>query len=68
MFFEFDFEHIVFSISGKFASLSYTCTFLAQVQADVVSVLLERMDIITLDVFSCLLPVLVGLLDSKVER
>lgn len=38
------------------------------VQADVVNVLLERMEIITLDVFSCLLPVLVGLLDSKVER
>lgn len=41
---------------------------LAQVQADVASVLMEKMDIITLDLFSCLLPVLLGLLDSKVER
>ncbi|KAH7568971.1 hypothetical protein JRO89_XS06G0082600 [Xanthoceras sorbifolium] len=39
-----------------------------QVQADVISVLMEKMEILTLDVFSCLLPVLVGLLDSKMER
>lgn len=38
------------------------------VQADVVSVLKERMDILNLDLFSCLLPVLLGLLDSKTER
>ncbi|KAL2484041.1 Transducin/WD40 repeat-like superfamily protein [Forsythia ovata] len=38
------------------------------VQADVVSVLIERMEIITLDLFSHLLPVLLGLLESKVER
>ncbi|KAL3522217.1 hypothetical protein ACH5RR_015051 [Cinchona calisaya] len=38
------------------------------VQADVVSVLTEKMEIITLDLFSCLLPVLIGLLDSTVER
>ncbi|KAL0398612.1 UNVERIFIED_CONTAM: Katanin p80 WD40 repeat-containing subunit B1 [Sesamum radiatum] len=38
------------------------------VQADVVGVLIERMEVITLDLFSCLLPVLFGLLDSKVER
>ncbi|KAK4439927.1 Katanin p80 WD40 repeat-containing subunit B1 [Sesamum alatum] len=38
------------------------------VQADVVGVLIERMEVITLDLFSCLLPVLLGLLDSKVER
>ncbi|KAG2685302.1 hypothetical protein I3760_10G119300 [Carya illinoinensis] len=38
------------------------------VQADVASVLMEKMEIITLDLFSCLLPVLLGLLDSKVER
>ncbi|XP_024199142.2 katanin p80 WD40 repeat-containing subunit B1 homolog KTN80.1 [Rosa chinensis] len=38
------------------------------VQADVISVLLEKMDILTLDLFSCLLPVLLGLLDSKIER
>lgn len=39
-----------------------------QVQADVVTVLLEKMDCLTLDLFSCLLPVLLGLLDSKTER
>lgn len=39
-----------------------------QVQADVVGVLIERMEIITLDLFSCLLPVLLGLLESKAER
>ncbi|XAR66416.1 hypothetical protein NMG60_11012648 [Bertholletia excelsa] len=38
------------------------------VQADVVSILMEKMEIITLDLFSCLLPVLLGLLDSKTER
>lgn len=41
---------------------------MVQVQADVISVLLEKMDILTLDLFSCLLPVLLGLLDSKIER
>lgn len=38
------------------------------VQADVISVLLGKMEIITLDLFSCLLPVLLGLLNSKTER
>lgn len=38
------------------------------VQADVVSVLQEKMEILTLDLFSCLLPVLLGLLGSKIER
>ncbi|XP_048335425.1 katanin p80 WD40 repeat-containing subunit B1 homolog KTN80.2 isoform X2 [Ziziphus jujuba] len=38
------------------------------VQADVISVLIEKMDILNLDLFSCLLPVLLGLLDSKTER
>ncbi|KAJ8761469.1 hypothetical protein K2173_001602 [Erythroxylum novogranatense] len=38
------------------------------VQADVISVLMEKMDILSLEFFSCLLPVLVGLLDSKLER
>ncbi|GAV59255.1 WD40 domain-containing protein/Katanin_con80 domain-containing protein [Cephalotus follicularis] len=38
------------------------------VQADVISILMEKMDILTLDLFSCLLPVLLGLLDSKMER
>lgn len=38
------------------------------VQADVISVLAEKMEIITLDLFSSLLPVLVSLLDSKIER
>ncbi|RDX71931.1 Katanin p80 WD40 repeat-containing subunit B1-like protein, partial [Mucuna pruriens] len=38
------------------------------VQADVVSVLVEKMEFLTLDLFSCLLPVLTGLLDSKIER
>ncbi|XP_043690361.1 katanin p80 WD40 repeat-containing subunit B1 homolog KTN80.2 isoform X2 [Telopea speciosissima] len=38
------------------------------VQADVISVLMEKMGIFTLDLFSCLLPVLTGLLDSKIDR
>ena len=42
--------------------------FMMQVHADVISVLIEKMDVLTLDLFSCLLPVLVGLLDSKIER
>ncbi|KAL0407365.1 UNVERIFIED_CONTAM: Katanin p80 WD40 repeat-containing subunit B1 [Sesamum latifolium] len=38
------------------------------VHADVVDVLIERMDVFTLDLFSCLLPVLSELSESKVER
>ncbi|XP_074269920.1 katanin p80 WD40 repeat-containing subunit B1 homolog KTN80.1-like isoform X2 [Silene latifolia] len=38
------------------------------VHADVISVLTEKMEMITLDLFSCMLPILVGLLDSKMER
>ncbi|KAL1560219.1 katanin p80 WD40 repeat-containing subunit B1 KTN80.2-like isoform X2 [Salvia divinorum] len=38
------------------------------VQADVVGVLIERMEVITLELFSSLLPVLLGLLESKAER
>lgn len=38
------------------------------VQADVISVFLEKMEIINMDLFSCMLPILVGLLDSKMER
>ncbi|XP_040362026.1 katanin p80 WD40 repeat-containing subunit B1 homolog KTN80.1-like [Rosa chinensis] len=34
------------------------------VHADVITVLLEKMDILTLDLFSCLLPVLLGLLEK----
>ncbi|XP_058755373.1 katanin p80 WD40 repeat-containing subunit B1 homolog KTN80.1-like [Vicia villosa] len=38
------------------------------VQADVISILVEKMEILTLDLLSSLLPVLTGLLDSKTER
>ncbi|XP_076942732.1 katanin p80 WD40 repeat-containing subunit B1 homolog KTN80.1-like isoform X2 [Bidens hawaiensis] len=38
------------------------------VQADVVNVLMEKMESLTLDHFSSLLPVLLDLLDSKTER
>ncbi|XP_021294026.1 katanin p80 WD40 repeat-containing subunit B1 homolog isoform X2 [Herrania umbratica] len=38
------------------------------VQADVISVLMEKMEILTLDLFAGLIPVLMGLLDSKMER
>ncbi|XP_057513549.1 katanin p80 WD40 repeat-containing subunit B1 homolog KTN80.1-like isoform X2 [Actinidia eriantha] len=38
------------------------------VQADLIGVLIEKMEILTLDLFSCLLPVLLNLLDSKTER
>ncbi|KAF8370165.1 hypothetical protein HHK36_031796 [Tetracentron sinense] len=38
------------------------------VQTDVIGVLMEKMEIVTLDLFSCLLPVLMGLLDSKIDR
>ncbi|KAE8715168.1 Katanin p80 WD40 repeat-containing subunit B1-like protein [Hibiscus syriacus] len=38
------------------------------VQADVIGVFMEKMEILTLDLFSVLLPVLIGLLDSKMER
>ncbi|KAI3765089.1 hypothetical protein L2E82_15114 [Cichorium intybus] len=38
------------------------------VQADVISVMLENMESLNLDLFSCLLPLLLGLLDSQTER
>lgn len=39
-----------------------------QVSADVVSIWTEKSDNITLDIFTCLLPVLTSLLESKVDR
>ncbi|KAK9714737.1 hypothetical protein RND81_06G116000 [Saponaria officinalis] len=38
------------------------------VQADVIGVFMEKMEFVTMDLFSCMLPVLVSLLDSKMER
>ncbi|MBA0739755.1 hypothetical protein Gogos_012992 [Gossypium gossypioides] len=38
------------------------------VQVDSISVFMQKMEILTLDLFSGLLPVLTGLLDSKIER
>ncbi|XP_028767626.1 katanin p80 WD40 repeat-containing subunit B1 homolog isoform X2 [Neltuma alba] len=38
------------------------------VQADVISVLAEKTDLLSLELFTCLFPVLIGLLDSKIER
>ncbi|OVA13192.1 WD40 repeat [Macleaya cordata] len=38
------------------------------VQADVASVLVEKMEIVTLDLFTCLLPVFMGLLNSNIDR
>ncbi|MBA0779038.1 hypothetical protein Gotri_003321 [Gossypium trilobum] len=45
-----------------------SCVLLYSVQVDVISVIMEKMEILTLDLFSGLLPVLKGLLDSKTER
>ncbi|KAK1260627.1 hypothetical protein QJS04_geneDACA022532 [Acorus gramineus] len=39
-----------------------------QVQVDLISILMEKIDTISLDVFTCLLPLLRGLLDSNIER
>ncbi|KAK4750295.1 hypothetical protein SAY87_027744 [Trapa incisa] len=38
------------------------------VLADVVGILSEKIDVVTLDVFTCLLPLLTGLLESDVDR
>ncbi|KAM0943946.1 putative transcription factor WD40-like family [Dioscorea sansibarensis] len=38
------------------------------VQVDVISILIEKTRLFTLDLFTCLLPVLAGLLNSKTER
>ncbi|KAL9236752.1 hypothetical protein vseg_011386 [Gypsophila vaccaria] len=38
------------------------------VHADVVSVLMEKVEIINMELFSCMLPVLIRLMDSKMER
>ncbi|KAK9681854.1 hypothetical protein RND81_10G032000 [Saponaria officinalis] len=38
------------------------------VHADVISVLMEKMEIINMELFSCMLPILIHLMDSKMER
>ncbi|KAK1308275.1 hypothetical protein QJS10_CPA09g01434 [Acorus calamus] len=38
------------------------------VQVDLISILMEKIGTISLDVFTCLLPLLRGLLDSNIER
>ncbi|XLV03289.1 hypothetical protein S245_017626, partial [Arachis hypogaea] len=38
------------------------------VQADVISVLVEKMDVLTINLFACLLPMLSRLLDGKIEK
>ncbi|XP_010905604.1 katanin p80 WD40 repeat-containing subunit B1 homolog KTN80.4 isoform X1 [Elaeis guineensis] len=38
------------------------------VQVDLISILKEKIDLFTLELFSCLLPLLVGLLNSRTER
>lgn len=58
----------MFSLNCSCGSAFLRSLLLIQVHADVVGVLIERMEIITLDLFSCLLPVLLGLLESKIER
>ncbi|KAF5944461.1 hypothetical protein HYC85_018538 [Camellia sinensis] len=52
-----DFKSVACSVGNQF-----------RVQADLMSILMEKMEILTLDLFSCLLAVLLGLLDSKIER
>lgn len=37
-------------------------------QADVVNILMDRIDFVTLNLFTCVLPLLTGLMDSKVDR
>lgn len=39
-----------------------------QVQGDLISILKEKLDLLNLETFSCLLPILAGLLNSKTER
>lgn len=39
-----------------------------QVLADVVSIMTEKIDMVTLDMFTCLLPLLNGLLESDLDR
>ncbi|XP_015066174.1 katanin p80 WD40 repeat-containing subunit B1 homolog isoform X2 [Solanum pennellii] len=53
-------------IRGAFEALRKLSDY--SVQADVVSVLVDKMEIITLDLFSFLLPVLLALLETKIER
>ena len=39
-----------------------------QVVADVVSIMTQKIDTVTLDIFTCLLPLLTGLLESDMDR
>lgn len=42
--------------------------FLSQVSADVLSVLMDKLDIINLDIFTFLIPILTSLMEGKVDR
>ncbi|PPS09948.1 hypothetical protein GOBAR_AA10699 [Gossypium barbadense] len=54
---------------SKVQSMPYgSCQTILWVQVDSISVFMQKMEILTLDLFSSLLPVLTGLLDSKIER
>ncbi|WOL12970.1 katanin p80 WD40 repeat-containing subunit [Canna indica] len=53
-------------IKGAISSMAKLPDF--PVQVDVISILKEKNDIFTLDLFSIMLPLLVALLNSKVER
>ncbi|KAM7255205.1 hypothetical protein ACFE04_020446 [Oxalis oulophora] len=55
-------------LSDHSCDLPELYVLMKQVHADVISVVMEKMEILTLDLFSCLLPVLIGLLDSKTDR
>lgn len=63
----FPFHVLVMEISFNHGNNCF-CAPLSQVSADVVSVLTEKAETITLDLCSCLLPLLTGLLDSQTER
>lgn len=39
-----------------------------QIQADVAAVLVDKMEIVTLDLFTCLLPLFTSLLNSNIDR
>lgn len=42
--------------------------FMLQVLADVMCLLAEKTDVVTLDICSCLLPLLTGLVESDMDR
>lgn len=54
--------------TSRLLILLFLILLVLQVLADVMSLLAEKTDVVTLDICSCLLPLLTGLVESDMDR